>query len=163
MKKATLKEIQKMCRGKSINGIVKSICGKQIGTGLYRDVYLLKQDNNYVVKIERDMSTGTFANATEWRNYINNKEWSYIKDWLAPIELINQTSQVLVQRRVSLEGKKCKDFPKYIPALFTDLKRKNFGWIGDKFVCCDYSFFVSVIINKGKNKLKYAKWWGNLI
>ena len=163
MKKSILREIQKLCKGKNINKIIKLICCKQIGAGVYRDVYILKQDNNYVVKIERDMSTGIFANVTEWRNYINNKEWDYIKDWLAPIELINQTGQIMIQKRVSLEGKKCKDFPKYIPSLFNDLKRKNFGWIGDKFVCCDYSFFIPLIVQKNKNELKYACWKGKVI
>lgn len=161
MKKSILKTIHELCGGKKFNTTVRLICGEKIGAGLYRDVYVLKQDSNYVVKVERDMSTGNFANVTEWRNYIENKEWTYIKDWLAPIELITETGQILIQRRVTLEGKKCKDFPKYIPAAFTDLKRKNFGWIGEQFVCCDYSFLIP-IHPKFNKRLKYAQWWGKM-
>jgi hypothetical protein len=134
----------------------KRICGKQIGVGLYRDVYVLKSNPNYVVKIERDMSTATFANVTEWRNYINNKEWKWFAEWLAPCEMINTNGQVLIQRRV--EHRKREDYPKYIPGVFTDLKLQNFGWIGDRFVCCDYSFIPFFFIKVGKSKMKYAKW-----
>jgi hypothetical protein len=157
MNKSLIKDIQHLCSHRELKGIKKLICGKKIGSGVYRDVYVLKQDDNYVVKIERNMNTGTFANVTEWRNWINNKDWEYIKDWLAPIELINTTGNIMIQKRVSLEGKTLEDFPKEIPALFTDTKITNFGWINDKFVCCDYSFFTTII---GSKKYKRAKWTG---
>lgn len=63
----------------------------------------------------------------------------------------------MIQKRV--EHRKRKDYPKYIPAVFTDTKLKNFGWIGDRFVCCDYSYLPFTL---GKYKMKYAKWWGSL-
>ena len=144
----------------SIKELKKKLCGELIGVGLYRDVYVLKQDSNYVVKIERDMSHGTFANATEWRHYINNREWDWFEQWLAPCELITETGQLLIQRRI--EHRKRKDYPKYIPAIFTDTKLSNFGWIGDRFVCCDYSFIPFYFIKVGKSKMKRAKWWGTL-
>jgi hypothetical protein len=145
-------------RAKILDKIIKAICGEQIGSGVYRDVYLLKQDPKYVVKIERDMSSGTFANATEWRNYIDNRDWNLVKGWLAPCEMINETGVLLIQKRVSWEGKRRKDYPKYIPDVFTDTKLMNFGWIGKKFVCCDYS----LLLLGTKGKMKYAKWWGSL-
>lgn len=146
--------------GLSVRQLRVKICGKVIGKGMYRTVYELKRDPDYVVKIERDPSRGTFANVTEWRNYINNKDWNYLKDWLAPCIGINETGQVLIQQRIR-HGRR-KDYPKYVPAIFTDLKLSNFGWIGDKFVCCDYSYFTPYIITAGKSKMKYAKWWGTL-
>lgn len=136
---------------------IKFLCGEQIGEGLYRDVYVLKQNPNYVVKVEADPSRTTFANVTEWRNYIDNKDWKFLALWLASCEAINETGQILIQERVNWNNKKRKDYPKYIPSVFTDLKLKNFGWIGDRFVCCDYSMFVL-----GEVKMKYAKWWGTL-
>lgn len=150
-------KIIKIISGKTVNQVKKLICGEQLGEGLYRDVYVLKQDANYVVKIERSMAACDFANATEFRNYINNKELKSFSQWLAPCELISQTGQVMIQRRVS-HGKR-KDYPKKIPAYFTDLKLKNFGFINDKFVCCDYSFLV---FPDGSFKMRQAKWWNTV-
>lgn len=147
----------------SINVTRRNICGELIDYGLYRDVYVLKQNPDYVVKIERDMSEANFANATEWRNFINNRDWAFLSEWLAPCELINETSQIMIQRRVYWEGKKRKDYPTHVPGMFTDLKLKNFGWLSDgRFVCCDYSFMPVFIVQPGVSKLRYAKWWGSL-
>lgn len=156
----TIKQISKFIKGKNTNQIVKSICGDMIGVGLYRDVYILKQNPAYVVKIERDITNGMFANVTEWRNYINNREWKWFEKWLAPCEIISATGQVLIQQKVT-HGKR-KDYPKYIPAIFTDLKVKNFGFIGKRFVCCDYSFLPIFTVQLGKRSMKYAKWWGSI-
>lgn len=131
-----------------------------LGAGHFRDVYVLKQNPKYVVKIVRDPSRGSFANVTEWINYINNREWKFLAPYLAECELINETGQVMVQRRVEHRSK--KEYPKEIPALFTDTKYKNFGWIGDRFVCCDYSFIPIYFIVKGKSKFKRVKWWGEV-
>jgi len=152
-KPLSIKQVKKLITGLNLNQTVSKICGELIGKGLYRDVYVLKQNTKYVVKIERDMTTAQFANATEFRHYIDNREWDFLKDWLAPCELINETGQVMIQQRIT-HGRR-KDYPKYIPYVFTDLKLKNFGWIGDKFVCCDYSFF-RMVSNK---EMRYAKWW----
>lgn len=142
--------------GKNINQCVRILCGEQIGEGLHRDVYVLKQNSDYVVKVERDPSRTNFANVMEWRNYVDNKDWKKLSCWLAPCEMINETGQILIQQRV-YHNRKRKDYPKYIPSIFTDLKLKNFGWIGDKFVCCDYPLFII-----SECKMKYAKWWGSL-
>lgn len=162
MTKRQYKEVLELLSGKTVNQVHKTLCGELLGTGCYRDVYVFKQFPDYVIKIERDMSTGNFANAMEFRNYINNKDWNLLSGWLASCELINVTGSVLIQERVYWDGKRRKDYPKYVPAIFTDLKLKNFGWIGERFVCCDYSFFPVFIIMVGKNKMKYAKWWGSL-
>jgi len=147
-------------QGLTTSEIRKNVCGSLIGKGTYRDVYELKSNPDYVVKIERSMRNAMFCNVTEWRNYINNREWTWFEQWLAPCEMISQSGQILIQRRVS--HKRRKDYPKYIPAVFTDLKLANFGWIGEQFVCCDYSFIPFYFIKVGKSKMKYAKWWGSL-
>jgi len=145
-------------KGRDMNAIRKNICGEQIGHGLYRDVYELKFDPRYVVKIEVDMSQAVFANATEWRNYINNKEWKWFEQWLAPCMLISETGQWMIQRRVNWKNKTKKDYPKEIPSMFTDTKYDNFGWIGNRLVCCDYSYIPFTL---PKTQTKRAKWWGD--
>lgn len=158
-----LKAIQDAMEGKGVNTVVRRLCGELIGQGAYRDVYEFKKFPDCVIKIERDMSLGAFANASEWRNYVNNCEWDFMKEWLAECSVISQNGQVLVQEKLSREGKKRKDYPTHIPAVFTDLKLANFGW--DKkgnFKCCDYSFMPIFIVKEGKNLMKRAKWWGSL-
>lgn len=152
-KRLPIKEIKKLLTGKGATGVVNKLCGEKIGHGLYRDVYVLKAFPEYVVKIERDMSLAQFANATEWANYMNHSWDNIVGDWLAPCLMINQTGSILIQRRIT-HGKR-KDYPKYIPAVFCDLKLQNFGWVDGKFVCCDYSFMLTMI----KREWKYAKWW----
>lgn len=152
------KQIGLLIKGKKINAICKALCGEMIGKGANREVFVLKQNPNYVVKVEVNPSRGSFANVMEWRNYI---DYSYVTgfcNYLAPCELITETGQVLIQRRI--EFKKRKDYPKYVPAVFTDLKLQNFGWIGNQFVCCDYSFLL--LLGTDHKKMKYAKWWNGI-
>lgn len=162
MTKKLEKDILALINGKSVNQVYKCLCGELLGKGVYRDVYVFKKYPAYVIKIERDMTRANFANVTEFRNYIQHKDWKFLSDWLAPCEIINQTGSILIQERVTWDGKRRKDYPKYVPAMFTDLKLKNFGWIGDRLVCCDYSFIPFYIVKVGKNSMKYAKWWGTL-
>lgn len=140
---------------KSVSAFCEKHCGQHLGSGLYRDVYVFKQDHKYVVKIERDMTTGAFANVTEWRNWINNKDWEAFSKWLAPCTSINETGQILIQRRVKrvIDGMKII-YPEKIPSLFTDTKKFNFGLLNGRLVCCDYSFLVNCNF-----RMKKAKWW----
>ena len=155
----TIKNVHSKLKGKglTISQRMKLVCGKRIGRGLYRDVFIFKHDPNYVVKVERDQSTAQFANVTEWRNYIDNKEWKWFAKYLAPCEYISVDGRILIQRRV--EHRDHKEYPKEIPAMFCDVKYQNFGWIGKQFVCCDYSFIPFYIVSVGKSKYKRAKWW----
>lgn len=138
-------QITKLIGGKSVKQVVKSICGEKLSHGCYRDVYVLKSNPDYVIKIERDMTKAMFANVTEWRNYIENKDWEKFGHWLAPCEMINETGQIMIQRRVErwVDNPK-KRFPGKIPSLFSDRKKNNFGWIGDQLVCFDYSWLKKV-------------------
>ncbi len=136
-----------------VNKLVKALCGELLGSGVYRDVYAFSGFPEYVIKIERDMNKGIFANVTEWRNYIDNAEFKWLEQQLAPCILINQTGQVLVQRRV--EHRARKEYPKFIHWIFTDVKLSNFGWIGNRFVCCDYSFLK---MDLNVHKVQVAKW-----
>lgn len=110
MKKLNSLKLIKLIEGKSIKQVIKLICGEKLGSGLNRDVYILKQNENFVVKIERDMSKSSFANACEWRNYIDNREWKWLSKWLAPCELINTYGDVLIQSRIYHPEK--REYPK---------------------------------------------------
>lgn len=149
--------VEEFFRGRTTRQVVNDLCGEMLGSGQHRDVYECRVDRRYVVKVERDPGVAVFANVTEWRNYMNLKDWRFVGPWLAPCILINQTGQVLLQERVSWEGKRRKDYPLYVPGVFTDLKLGNFGWIGDRFVCCDYAY-----LRHAPADLRYAKWWGSI-
>lgn len=152
----TTRQLEKILKTapKTVKQFIKKFCGEKIGEGCYRDVYIFKPDDRYVVKIEKDPSEARFANVTEWRNWIENKEWVQFSKYLAPCEAINETGQILVQRRVTRHiDDDTKKFPKKIPSLFTDLKYFNFGWIGDQFVCYDYSFLKNVPF-----KMRTVRW-----
>ena len=152
------KELLKNIKGKTLKEIIQKVCDKKIGSGAYRDVYSIIGNDKYVIKIERNMSNGQFANVCEWRNYIDSKDWEFLSNRLAPCIAINETGQVLIQQKTT-KGKR-KDYPKYIPFFFTDLKLSNFGFINNRFVCHDYSTFLTYEIEA--EKMKYAKWWGSI-
>lgn len=161
IKKLHPRYFSKLFSYKTIENIRKQLCGELVGKGLYRDVYVMKSNPDYVIKIERKASSdGIFANVAEWLNYMNNKEWTWLEEWLAPCELISPDGRVLIQRRVTWEGKKRKDCPKYVPKMLTDTKFANWGWIGDRFVCCDYSFMITVVYSKtmSPRPMKRVKW-----
>lgn len=134
---------------KTTKEVRKQICGKLLGRGCYRNVYECKLAPEFVVKIERNMVQGMFCNVTEYRNWQNLRYWNYLAPWLAECITISEFGNVLIQRRVNWSGRKRKDYPKQIPFPFTDTKISNFGWIGDKFVCCDYAYLRIGFSNKG--------------
>lgn len=140
-------------RKRSFGARFDLLCGELLNYGIHRDVYALKDNNYYVVKVERDFSEGNFSNVCEWRNWINNKDWKKLGKWLAPCEAILDSGQILIQRRVH----QCNNRqpPLAVPWLFTDLKLQNWGWIGDQFVCCDYPF---LLFHSQQIRLKRARW-----
>lgn len=124
----------------SHSDFIKQVCGDILGEGSYRDVYAMKDFPKLVIKIERSMDEANFANVTEFRNYINNRFWLALKDWLAPCWGITSDGVMMIQRRVTFRDP--KHYPALIPSVFTDTKYSNYGWIGKKFVACDYSFLT---------------------
>lgn len=150
----TLKEIFEILNtSKTVQRCIKNLGGELIGSGLYRDVYSIKGTNRYVLKVERDMTQSAFCNATEFRNYIDNREWKNLSQWLAPCHIINENGNVMIQSRV--KHKDPKFYPKQIPNVFTDTKYTNFGWIGKRFVACDYPVFIQTSL-----RMKKCSWWG---
>lgn len=135
-------------RNSYITTFKRKLCGKKIGQGQYREVYECKIDPRYVVKIEENPEV--FANIMEYMTYRQRPE---LHLYLAHPAFITDDGKILVQRRV--KHKDIKYYPDRIPAVFCDLKITNCGWIGKRFVACDYGMTLSA----NYNKTRKARWW----
>lgn len=153
----TINQLCKLINSKKLSFTKKNVCGELLDFGLHRNVYILKQNPHYVVKEEKDLSQGYYCNIMEFRTWINNKEWTTFSKWLAPSVMMRKDGYLLIQKRVRFYEK--REYPSHIPSLFTDLKRTNFGWIGNRLVCCDYAF---LLMNNHSLRLKKAKWWNEV-
>lgn len=125
---------------------------KRLGYGAFRQVFVINE--NYVFKIETD---------GDWMNIMEAKLWNFVKytpdlaKWFAPVRFISEDGKILIMDKVDVNKKK---YPKKIPAFFTDLKMSNFGWIGDRFVCCDYSSdLIFARLYDKMNKFQTVKKW----
>ena len=108
------------------------ILGNLIGSGSYRDVYEYKPNSKFVVKVE--MSTARqFENVAEWAVWHEIKDTMWAK-YFAPCVSISHSGSVLIQERTE----PIKRMPKQLPNFMADLKRKNFGRIGNRIVAHDY-------------------------
>lgn len=140
---------------KTVSGALRYDCGELLSRGLNRDVYVCKHDPKWVIKIQK---TTNFDNTMEWKIWLSlYRSSSEYKKWFPDCLTITESGLVLVQQRI-FHGD-IKDYPKKIPYFFTDLKIQNYGWIGGRFVCCDYANVMDNIIRSTSNKLKTAKWW----
>lgn len=139
--------------------LILSLCGKKLGAGVYRTVYEYNLDNRYVIKIEPNTTESNITEYLLWseiKGLIGTLAW--VKDWFAPILWMSPNGKILVMRKT--EEKPNKERPKSIPLFFTDLKRDNFGWIGNKFVCHDYGFFHKFIKYEKKMQTIHKDcWW----
>jgi hypothetical protein len=122
-------------------------CGRKLGDGAGRTVYVNKQDETKVIKIE--LAEGWFQNVTEWQVWNELSHTKYAK-WLAPCYSISNTGIVLIQARIDplpREIKKIK-FPNFI----TDTKVNHFGYINDQLTCCDYGSHL--LLSRGLSRVK---------
>jgi hypothetical protein len=154
MKTPTLNQIWSVVeKTDTVKQIIEKVCGELIGQGTYREVYELKGNPDFVVKVEKDPTKARFANVCEWINWIDNKEWDYLYPWLCPCVDITENGQFLIQHRA--KPIKIDQLPEKVPSLFTDLKASNFGWFENRVVIVDYTFFA---IHSPTNKFRKAKW-----
>lgn len=131
------------------------VIGDYIGAGSFRDVYKYKQDDNLVIKCAFDDPQMNILEMEVWEMV----KYTEIAKWFAPCISISECGMFLIQKKVET-GRK-KDYPKKIPAFFSDCKYTNYGWLDNKFVCVDYGSFVSTSLNhKWSQRLKKAEWWG---
>lgn len=128
------------------------LCGDLMGRGSAREVFELRTNPEYVIKIEQ--KGGSFQNACEW------EIWSFVRGdrlekWFAPCEMISNCGVMLVQRKV--QPLRRPELPKRLPEFLCDLKPENFGMFEGRFVCCDYGTMACAVRNTSQ-RLVPAKW-----
>jgi hypothetical protein len=132
------------------------VLGKMLGVGVYRNVRVFKPKPDLVIKCAIEDPSNNYI---EWEIWNNIKDCKELSKWFAPCVSISDCGLFLLQKRVETKPK--KDYPKKIPAFFSDTKYSNFGWLNGKFVCCDYSGFNRIYMDgKPNTKLVKADWWG---
>lgn len=131
------------------------LCGKLLGVGSSRRVYVNNFDENSVVKVDngRDMPI---------QNILEFQTWEMLRGtdmgaWLAPCLKMSYGGRVLVQSRTTPAG--VSEYPDKIPAVFVDTKRQNFGMLNGEFVCHDYGFMnIRTLVGSSK-KMSNVEWW----
>jgi hypothetical protein len=113
--------------------LVRLVMGDKIGHGAYRTVYEFPLRKNTVIKVAADYET---SNLLEWAVWQAVKNTPY-KKWFAPCMEISRCGHFLLQKRIK-PIKAGDKLPKKIPAVFNDIKKENWGWIGKQLVCHDY-------------------------
>ncbi len=156
----TLNDIQRVNDILNISALaqdfVTSICGEFIGAGSYRAVYQYNLDPGYVVKIE---PLNTNRNFVEWKLWQEIQglcgSLAWVKDWYAPCRWLSPNGRILIMKKTVKNDKKVK--PEKVPAFLWDVGERNFGWIGDKYVCHDYgeNFYAGRVYS---SKMKTVKW-----
>jgi hypothetical protein len=128
--------------------------GEALGIGIHRKVGVFNPDPTLVIKCAIDCPN---------INVLEEEIWMMVKDtdiakWFAPCVSISPGGIFLLQKRA--ERRPRSEYPKEIPAFFTDTKYSNFGWIDGRFVCVDYASFISTSMShKWSKKMKKADFW----
>lgn len=130
-------------------------CGKELGNGIGRRVFVYDLDPRWVIKIEDKSSS--FQNVMEWETWDAAKQrGKEFARWLAPCTAISPSGSVLLQKRTTPipRGK----YPKRMPPFLNDFKRSNYGLYEGRVVCHDYG--TSLLLDHGFSlKMKKADWW----
>ena len=128
----------------------------QIGQGLYRKVFSLQNNPDWVVKLELDGPT-PHNNMMEFAVWTACEFYDPGKQWLAPCWEIYNEGRILVQRKVETPPDDF-EWPERVPNWLTDLKKQNFGLLDGRLVSCDYG--CDLPLAKGISKrMKKAEWW----
>lgn len=133
---------------------ITSICGEQIGAGVFRSVFFYNLDDKYVVKVEPLNTSCNIVEHMIWdevQGLTGRLEW--VKNWFAPVKWISPSGRILVmQRTKSIPSRKKPD---KVPSFLWDVKPDNFGWIGKNYVCHDYGQLYNMIHYPPKFKKAY--------
>lgn len=135
--------------------LLATLCGRHLGSGVYRKTFLSEVNKEQVVKIETE--SGHFCNVTEWDIWENLKEHKVLSRWMAPVRYISPNGAILIQDRTYPVH--VSQMPEKIPRLFCDTKIQNWGWYEGRIVCHDYG---NHRLYNGGNiaQLVKADWWG---
>lgn len=124
--------------------LVTSIIGEDIGRGTYRAVYEYNLDDRYVVKIEPENTSCNLIEYMIWdevKGLMGESEW--VKKWFAPVKWISPNGRILIMQKTHKRDNKVK--PEKIPKFLWDVCERNFGWIGNNYVCHDYGQLYNMI------------------
>lgn len=143
--------------------------GDKLSGGNFRDVYVHTLNQELVLKIEygherkdnhESLMDNKFCNIQEyllWNEIEGLKgKLAWVKEWFAPIEWISPGGHVLCMQRTHPMPEKGR--PEMIPDFLWDVKKENFGWIGDKFVCHDYAHIYAFITYRKKMQKVKGVW-----
>jgi hypothetical protein len=139
--------------------LIRMVCGDQLsgggsrlGGGASRAVYEFDLMPRTVIKITTDPA----SNMNEWELWKAVKKVPVYAKWFAPCLYISPTGHFLLQKKVRKITKRDK-LPKTLPALFTDVKTSNWGFIGKQLVCHDYQHLERAV-DTGMNATLKADW-----
>ena len=128
------------------------LTGRSLGTGAYREVFELRLNPEYVVKMDYT-TNDAFSNVKEWLFWEAYKEDKKVSEWLAPCVSISSCGICLIQKRT--EPARRSDLPDKVPGFCTDLKIENWGLLDGKPVMHDYGSMILTV----SSRLKKAEWW----
>lgn len=114
------------------------LCGNKLGDGIHRTVFECRLRDDLVVKVEKENVWRFFANVHEMKFWSDHRNNSAIAKWLAPCDYLSPDGRILLQKRVRMV-QPMDVVPDTLPQFLTDIKRDNFGWIGDQLVTVDYA------------------------
>lgn len=127
--------------------------GQRLGRGQNREVYELKFDPDYVVKIEKGPRIH-FQNILEWATW-NTVAGSKYEKWFAPVKAISHEGRLLIMRKT--EDVRASELPDSMPTWMCDFKPENFGMLDGKLVWRDYGK-SNLEWNGLSNRLKKVRW-----
>ena len=159
----SIEEVSTISRLQDVNtDLILSLLGQKLGSGVYRSVYNYNLDDKYVIKIEPNATDSNISEYLLWdeiRGLCGDLEW--VKEWFAPVKWMSPNGKILIMEKTFEYPKNKKlERPIEVPVFFTDLKRDNWGWIGNKFVCHDYGFLWKFIkYEKKMQKIKKDCFW----
>ncbi len=159
----SIDEVNTISKLQDVNtDLITTLLGKKLGSGVYRAVYQHNWDDDWVIKIEPNSTESNISEYMLWNEIRGLKgRLAWVKEWFAPVLWMSPNGKILCMQKTSEFPKNKKlERPKEVPTFFTDLKRDNFGWIGNKFVCHDYGFFHKFIKYEKKMQTIHKDcWW----
>lgn len=137
--------------------LIDLVLGERLGSGISRDVYVLRTNERYVVKLENAVGD-YFSNVREWSVWQTCSQIPWAVKWLAKPTLISENGRVLIMERTTPFNDE-KKAPGLLPVWLTDFKPENYGWgcISGDFVCHDYA--SDLVLGNGLSKrMRKVKW-----
>lgn len=116
------------------DNLLVMLCGKRLGYGISRNVFVYTPDPTKVIKIEYE--EGKYQNVIEHMIWDEIQHHKILHKWFAPVHHISESGRILIQSRT--EPVRVEDIPKKVPHFLTDHKLENFGMLNGQLVCHDY-------------------------